>query len=86
MEYVVRLHADGELVDVATEEDDLWAHVYNCLQHPPCAQCERCLMFKDVLSEYSMEDVFDLVDGKEGSSYAFDCRHVQTDGLKFDRS
>ena len=46
----VRLHADGELVDVATEEDDLWARAYNCLQHPPCAQCERCLMFKDVLS------------------------------------
>ena len=75
LEYVVNVHCNEENVLMRiTNRIDIWSHVYNCKNHPPCEACKDCKLFKSVLSDYSLEHVFDLVDGKNGSYYAFDCR------------
>jgi hypothetical protein len=76
-EYIVNIHCNEEYVlKEITERSDIWSHVYNCNQHPPCEKCKDCQLFKSVLSDYSLEYVFNLVDGKSGSFYAFDCRSL----------
>ena len=76
-EYIVNIHCNEEdtLTEI-TERSDIWSHVYNCNIHPPCERCKNCQMFKDVLSDFSLEHVIELVDGKSGSYYAFDCRSL----------
>ena len=77
LEYIVNLHCNEE--DILTEITghlDIWSHVYNCNTHPPCEKCKDCQMFKNVLNDYSLEYVFEIVDGKSGSFYEFDCRSL----------
>lgn len=78
-EYIVNIHCNEEdLLTEITQRTDIWSHVYNCTEHPPCTKCKDCQLFKNVLSDYSLEYIFDMVDGKYGSSYAFDTRNNST--------
>lgn len=73
IEYLVKSHC-SPIIRRVTGRDDVWSHIYVCHKHPPCAECERCRLFQSILDEYSMHQVFDLVDGKTGSWYGFDNR------------
>lgn len=78
-EYIVNIHCNEEdLLTEITQRTDIWSHVYNCTEHPPCTKCKDCQLFKNVLSDYSLEYIFDMVDGKYGWSYAFDTRNNST--------
>lgn len=74
LEYLIKMHCDTVRLRSVCEREDVWSHVYVCEEHPPCEMCASCLTFMSLLSEYSVEHVYDLVCGKNGTYYAFDSR------------
>ena len=74
IEFIIQAHLTGTILRV-TGRNTIWSHIYACQNHPPCETCDTCQIFQRLLNEYGMYDVFELVDGKDGSWYAFDNRH-----------